>query len=288
MHGIVWRERMDRMDVDNDSGSGSVTYDILNDSECEEGDEPSQARFMHDQDVLLADRLGKHLADWGYHERNLTPTISSVCPLRMPLAPIALPAVTISPPSFSPIAELEPLMTALPSASSGSIPDLEGHATHVSFLNDVENIPMDVDVDQPERPISPVARCLEPMDENDAPISSAIGSGSSQKPILYSIPSFDPPSVQDDAHEFSLLGPHIREPAPVSSSPPLSTLSPGALSSRQRVLSPSHLVATLVMRHREKTALRSRGTPPVGNRAAGRGMRRPSPLACELWASVEK
>ncbi|KAF5343588.1 hypothetical protein D9757_002103 [Collybiopsis confluens] len=286
LHGIIWRERMDQMDVDNEGGSGSVTFDILNESESDEGDKPSETRFMHNQDILLADRLGKQLADWGYRERDLpTATISSICPLRMPLAPVALPAVSVYPPLFSPIVDFEPSMD---STSGISIPDLQDHATHASFLNEVENIPMDVDGGRPlERPVSPVARCLEPTDENDAPISSIrTGSKHSRKPMGH--PIRYPPSRMDDAHKLAFSGHHMPTPTRISSSPPLPPISPGPPSSQQRVLGPSHLVATLVMRHREKMSTRSRGTPQVGNRTAGRGTRKPSPLACELWAEVEK
>ncbi|KIK70325.1 hypothetical protein GYMLUDRAFT_32329 [Collybiopsis luxurians FD-317 M1] len=256
LHGVSWRERMglgDRMDLDEDYGSGSVTFDILSDSEDDDDsdesiDPCSRARIMHSQDILLADHLGKQLADWGYREKEL-----SICPLRMPLAPVAISAVTISPPSFS--------------ESAIFIPDLQGHATSASFLDDAENVPMDLDVDRPERPVSPVARCLEPNDP------TRLGANHSRQPLTSLLPPFTPSELVDSHVDLMV------SPTPIPSPPPVS---PGILSSQQRVLTPSQLVATLVLRHREKLAVRSRGSPQVEDRVAGRGFRRGSPLACEL------
>ncbi|KAF9068489.1 hypothetical protein BDP27DRAFT_815275 [Rhodocollybia butyracea] len=277
---ISW---IDKMDVDDDEGrfgSGSVTFDILSDSEDDrEGDEneapekqQTPERIMHDQDVLLVDRLGKHLADWGYREREpLAPLSSPPSPLRMPLAPVALSAVSLSTPAVSIVQSslMSPLVV---------IPDIDGHAAPASssFLNAVDNqdFAMDIDVDRPQRPTSPVARFLEPSDENCLPISPEETVERSRQPL---VPLFSPPLPYLDS--VPLNHPPIMAPIP---SPPASPFAPGSLSSPQRVLTPSQLVATLVLRHREKLAVRPRGYSQVGNSAAGKGTRRRSPLACEL------
>ncbi|KAJ4499408.1 hypothetical protein C8R41DRAFT_815607 [Lentinula lateritia] len=284
MHGITWREEMKacgRMDIDGGFSSGSVTFDILSDSESDdEGDETADPRhirshdyIMHNQDVLLVDRLGKHLSDWGYREREpFVPLSPPPTPLRMPLAPVALSTATVT---IDAMPLLQPSLMAPLATGIIHLPNLEGHATRVSFLDKVDN--QDMDVDRPERPTSPVARLLEPA-ANILPITEE----TSEQP---SPPHFEscPSSLTDAIRPAqSQQHPVIVVPKPIPSPPPVSPFAPGSLSSHQRVLSPSQLVATLVLRHREKTAVRSRGCSQVGNDTFGKGMRRPSPLACEL------
>ncbi|KAJ3852530.1 hypothetical protein EV368DRAFT_82444 [Lentinula lateritia] len=291
MHGMTWREEMKacgRMDIDGGFSSGSVTFDILSDSESDdEGDEtadPGHVRshdyIMHNQDVLLVDRLGKHLSDWGYREREpFVPLSAPPSPLRMPLAPVALSTATVT---IDSMPLLQPSLMAPLATGTIHLPDLEGHATRVSFLDKIDNqeeTAMDMDVDRPERPTSPVARLLEPA-ANILPITEE----TSEQP---SPPLFESSSSLTDAIRaikpaHSQQHPVIVVPKPIPSPPPVSPFAPGSPSSHQRVLNPSQLVATLVLRHREKTAVRSRGCSQVGNDTFGKGMRRPSPLACEL------
>ncbi|KAJ4485439.1 hypothetical protein J3R30DRAFT_1359065 [Lentinula aciculospora] len=285
MHGITWREEMkvcERMELDGGFGSGSVTFDILSDSESdEEGDEnadPGQRspdHIMHDQDVLLVDRLGKQLTDWGYRERESSVPLSPPTPLRMPLAPVALSAATVT-------VDFMPLLHSRPATEIIILPEFDGHATHVSFLDKVdlqEEITMDMDVDRLERPTSPVARCLEPPGENIVSMSE----GTVEQPKQLLTPLFDSYSTLENSPTFTLSQQNpIVASKPIPSPPPFSPFAPASLSSHQRVLSPSQLVATLVLRHREKMAIRSRGCSRVGNDAIGKGMRRRSPLACEL------
>ncbi|KAJ3995907.1 hypothetical protein F5050DRAFT_1808250 [Lentinula boryana] len=257
MHGITWREEMkvnEGMDVDDEEfGSGSVTFDILSDEEGDDNADPGQQRsqdqIMHNQDILLVDRLGKQLADWGYREREPLLSLSSPSsPLRIPLAPVALCAATVT---VDPVHLLQysvPLNTR-----TIVLPELEGHATRASFLDNVdlqEEITTDADVDRPERPTSPVARCLEPVDEGVVPTLE----GTVEQPKRLLTPLFDSSSTLNDDTGFSLpqKDPIIAAPRPIPSPPPASPFAPSSLSSHQRVLTPSQLVATLVLRHREK------------------------------------
>ncbi|KAJ3876537.1 hypothetical protein F5051DRAFT_429708 [Lentinula edodes] len=289
MHGITWREEMKacgRMDIDGGFSSGSVTFDILSDSESdEEGDETADPRriqshdyIMHNQDVLLVDRLGKHLSDWGYREREpFVPLSPPPSPLRMPLASVALSTATVT---IDSVPLLQPSLMAPLATGIIHLPDLEGHATRVSFLDKAdyqEENALDMDVDRPERPTSPVARFLEPA-ANILPITE--GPGEHPSPPLFEPSSSSLNDTIGPAH--SQQHPVIVVPKPIPSPPPVSPFALGSSSSHQRVLNPSQLVATLVLRHREKTAVRSRGCSQVGNDTFGKGMRRPSPLACEL------
>ncbi|KAJ3724064.1 hypothetical protein C8R42DRAFT_479388 [Lentinula raphanica] len=285
MHGITWREELkvnEGMAVDEpEFGSGSVTFDILSDEEDDENDvdpvlQRSPEQVMHNQDILLVDRLGKQLDDWGYRDREFSVTPPS--PLRMPLAPVALSAATVT---VDPVPLLQPSVSI--HTRTINLPELEGHATRVSFLDQAtlqEETTMDVDVDRPERPTSPVARCLEPVEENVLPMSY----GTVEQPGRSLTPLFNSSSSSDEDAGLNLPEKNlvVVAPRPIPSPPPVSPFAHASLSSHQRVLTPSQLVATLVLRHREKLAVRSRGCSQVGDDMAGRGTRRRSPLAREL------
>lgn len=264
-HGIIRREQIgagDKMDVDNVESSGSVTFDILSDDDEDELDENidpcggKQDLTLHNQDVLLVERLSQILADWGYRERETVSPLSSH--LRMPLAPITMSAVAISKPSLAVTVELKhesSMMMPVPSPAAGTImlPELDGHATHVKFI--VQNQDETMDVDRPqrlERPTSPVARCLEPLKP----------SLSLSSPPLLDIHLQQPPIVV--------------VPTPIPSPPPVA---PGSLSAPHSILSPSQLVATLVLRHREKVTVRHGCHTQAGNG----GGTRSSPLARVLY-----
>lgn len=288
-----------KMDVDNVESSGSVTFDILSDDDEEEADENIdplagkqrvQDRIMHDQDVLLVDRLSNILADWGYREREpLAPLSSLPSHLRMPLAPVALSAVTVSTPTFAVTVNSEPVMMPVAAPTRTIVlPDLDGHATCATFFDDISlpeqnEVVMGMDVDRPERPTSPVARFLEPTDENDAPMADVETTEPCRQPLTPSLTLFGP-SSSDSSTGFVPLQtqPLVVAPTPIPSPPPVSPFTPGSHSSPHCVLSPSQLVATLVLRHREKVAMRYRGCRSQGGN--GDGIRKRSPLARELYA----
>jgi hypothetical protein len=237
---------------------------------------------MHNQDVLLADRLGQLLTNCGYRERDPLAPLSPPSTLRMPLAPVALSTVTVSKPSAS-VAVHVMMPVATPAPATIVFPDLDGHATHATFFEELEmgeDVDMEVDLsERPERPPSPVARCLEPTDENDAPLSAVGAAEPSIRQPLAPL-SFGPSSSESSMGLSPLQQHNIVAPIPIPSPPPVSPFARNSLSSSQRVLSPSQLVATLVLRHRDKMAARSRAYSPVGYSS---GMRRRSPLARELY-----
>jgi len=115
------------------------------------------------------------------------------------------------------------------------------------------------------------------MDENDVFKSDVDSSEHYGQPLKPSLSLSSPPL--SDIH--LQQPPILVVPTPIPSPPPVSSFAPGSLSSPQSVLSPSQLVATLVLRHREKVAVR-RGCHTQGGN--GGGARRSSPLARVLYA----